>query len=329
MTDKNQIPAAAEPPKPDPLVVPETDFTDGMTLSAEDVDRLTPGELEFLQNPDADVEDAEIVQDDATDTTADTPEADKKPDADPAEAEIAAAAAAALAPPEATPSPAPAAAPELVDLEPMEQKLTQVNAASKDLMAKWDSGEISEAEFAAQEAQNLADRDEVVSQIALAKAANSTAEVELKRQGELEQEQKDAAVKTVLDYKAEFPELFSEKHLEGFDRVYLALANLPANVSKTESELLSLAHKAYSDAVAGTDNALVTAKPGQPGVGKRPTDPPPSIEELAVDGDGVNTSGWAQLSARIDREDDPDEIERLMAQVPPHQRDEFASFQAE
>ena len=183
----------------------------------------------------------------------------------------------------------------------------------RSLQDKYDDGEISREELDAAIAESLQQATARTQQTAIQAAEDAR--------------WADAC----RTYVAANPQLIAPEHRDGFNAEVYAVTSDPRFSNLSFEKQLDLAAKRYALTPEGAALATTAQEP-QPShkPARQPaplaSKPVPTLADIPAETIDPNLSNVAALAARIDREDDPEARERILASMPEHLRDQVLSY---
>lgn len=221
---------------------------------------------------------------------------------------------------QAQPDPAPVA-PQLPvpDVAAAQQAITETDQKLAALAQQYDDGELTRAEWTAQQAELVQSKARAMAQIELAQTVM--------------QQQQQARAQTwfaKLDaYHAQHPELASDAHIDGWDAALRSVTGSAAYASLPMEKQIELAHRLYADHVEVTTGQAISrptaaakqAKGAEPGPRTDPRpEPPRTLTGLSGAEPGADADDGT--FAAIDRmmNVDPERAELMFRQLPPERQ---------
>lgn len=273
----------------------------------------TEDELEALTEEErAALEEDDEAEDDGD---AEGEEDDAQGAADPAPADPAPAA----QKPDPAPDPAKAPAPALPEATAQRLNAT-FEAERKKILDQYDDGELTRAQM-----------DEAMSTLQ-GQYAEATAQAVLAAQTAAQERAQWNAARDA--YKAQVPGLWSEEHVQAWNKAVLEVTGDDANWQKglTMTQMLEKAHRRYladQPEVKAPIPALPRAKTAQreaPTPAKKP-EPPVTLARIpAAMPSAVSDGRYGQLQAAVNDAETAEEVERIMAGMTEAEREAFASM---
>ena len=258
---------------------------------------LDDGEIAALTGAD------ESIMDDAAFSVA--------PEAEPA---------APVAPPPSQPDPQPLQPQiQLPDVADAQKAITDTDAALKALAASYDDGELTRAEWDAQQAALIQQKASAMAQIELAQAVIA----------QNQQSRAEAWFAKVDAYHSQYPELASQDHIDGWDAALRSVSGSDAYSRLPMEKQIELAHRLYADHVEVTTGQTITrptaAKAAAPTAPTGPrTDPRPEAPRTLTNLAGLEPGADADdgTFAAIDRmmNVDPERAEQMLSRLPPERQ---------
>jgi hypothetical protein len=227
--------------------------------------------------------------------------------------------------------PAPAPAP-VIDQQPApapapatdySADIAAQDAAMRALRASWDDGDVSVDDYNRQQDELQAARDELITARALQEANPAPAQPE---DNGGDRQEDPAFALDAQRYATAYPELFSDAHFTAFNALFEQNDARASSANLTTTQLLEKTHREYAALAEAQHRPLQVSLPGTGGVGGRKDEVPPSIADVPASGLDAHQDRFSTLAAQIDTMDNPDDIEAILAKLPPDQRDAFASF---
>ncbi|GGE24221.1 hypothetical protein SAMN05421774_10867 [Gemmobacter megaterium] len=221
--------------------------------------------------------------------------------------------------PEPEPEPAPAAtAVPLPDVSAAQQALAEADTKLAELVQKYDDGDLTRAEWDAQQAELVQSKARAMAQIELAQTVLNQ-----------QQQARAQAWYAKLDaYHTQHPDLASEAHIDGWDAALRSVTGSAAYASLPMEKQIELAHRLYADHVEVTTgqsitrpNATKQAKPDDAGPRTDPRpEPPRTLTGLSGAEPGADADDGT--FAAIDRMMgvDPERAEAMLARLPPERQ---------
>lgn len=229
------------------------------------------------------------------------------------------------APTTATPEPVPqqqAPTMPLPDVQAAQQAITDADAALAALTQKYDDGDLTRAEWDAEQAALVASKAGAMAQIQMAQAVMA--------------QQQQARAQTwyaKLDaYHAQHPDLASDAHIDGWDSALRSVTGSQAYSGLPMEKQIELAHRLYADhievttgqAISRPTSAQPRAKPAQDGPRTDPRpEPPRTLTGLSGAEPGADADDGT--FAAIDRmmAVDPERAEAMLSRLPPERQSAY------
>lgn len=218
-------------------------------------------------------------------------------------------------PAQATPTPQM----PIPDVSAAQQAISEADAKLAALTQQYDDGDLTRAEWDAQQAELIQSKARAMAQIELAQTVIN--------------QQQQARAQTwfsKLDaYHAQHPELASDAHIDGWDAALRSVTGSAAYASLPMEKQIELAHRLYADHVEVTTGQAISrpaaakpqAKQAQDGPRTDPRPEPPRTL-TGLSGAEPGADGDDGTFAAIDRmmSVDPERAEAMLSRLPPERQ---------